>query len=183
MSLITFQDSLAIDTNVFCHLIDCRVNVGSHINELLRHILQNENSLIVDDEGRILAEYNCHLPAAIKGANDTGDEIFILRAWMNILQNPDMLIKVPLENDQIMQLLRKQIKPRRGSNDRIFVYVAFKQNKILISNDHHDIVGGFRRSKRSTRRKTIMRRAKRMRLRNFDFMNSRTAHKLINICE
>ena len=114
---------------MFCHLIDCRVNVRSHINELLLHILQNENSLILDDEGRILAEYNCHLPAAIKGASDTGDEIYILRAWSNILQNPDMLVKVPLENDHIMQFLKKQIKPRKGSNDRIFVYIALKQKQ------------------------------------------------------
>ena len=40
-----------------------------------------------------------------------------------------------------------------------------------------------RRSKRSKRRKLIMRRAKRMRLRNFDFMNSRKAYDLIKKCE
>ena len=153
MTFASYRNSLAIDTNVFLHLIDPDVNADAHINELLTHLLDNENSLIIDDEDRILTEYNRHLPGAIKGADQKGQEILILRAWVRVLQNPNRLLKIPLQNDQLMKMLRKKVRPRKGSNDRIFVYVAFKQRKFLVSNDKHDVVTGGNKNKKNPRRR------------------------------
>ncbi len=58
-----FQDAVAIDTNVFIHLLNPQENVESHINELLKNLQLAQVSLIVDESGRILGEYNNQIGA------------------------------------------------------------------------------------------------------------------------
>ena len=73
-----FQDAVAIDTNVFIHLLNPRENVESHINELLKNPQMAQVSLIFDEEGRILGEYNNQIGPMIMESDDMRDEIHIL---------------------------------------------------------------------------------------------------------
>ena len=82
MTSSPFQDAVAIDTNVFMHLLNPHENVGSHINKLLEYLQAQDAHLIIDSNNRILGEYNHHIAPIIVKNDDTRNEIYILRYWI-----------------------------------------------------------------------------------------------------
>ena len=150
-----FQGAVAIDTNVFIHLLNPQNNPDGHINRLLTHLSYEGAELLVDDGGRIAGEYNHLLGAAISGQDDR-NEIYILRYW--ILNAPRRSVEVS-GNDVLMTAIRRVIVEPSEAVDRVFVYVALKVGKILISNDEmHIVIGPLRESGQPARRARMLRR-------------------------
>lgn len=168
-----FQDAVAIDTNVFIHLLNPQSNPDGHINQLLTHLIGLGIALLVDDGGRIAGEYNHLLGAAISGQNDR-NEIYILRYW--ILNAPRRSVEVS-GNDALMTAISRVIIEPSEAVDRVFVYVALKAGKILISNDEMHIVTGPRRGSRQTARRDRMLR--RFATAGAEILTSQEAHALI----
>ena len=139
MSHFPFQDSVAIDTNVFQHLLNPQNNVGSHINKLLDHLIREKATLVVDDQGLIAGEYKQQLKRRLGESNDTRNEIQILRYWILYALRHQISFD---DNDELMAAIREVIIEVSENVDRGFVYVAFRWGTTLISNDLRHIVTG-----------------------------------------
>ena len=152
-------------------------NVNSHISELLGYLQDQQASLIVDDGKRISGEYLNELSETISQNDDVGNEISILRYW--ILYAPRIPVKVTL-NDNMMTAIRSVIIEPSENVDRIFVYVAFKQGNLLISNDlTHIVVGPTREASQGARRHRLLRQTRRMHSPGANILSSREAHAKI----
>ena len=133
-----FQDAAGIDTNVFSHLLNPQNNPDGHINSLLTHLFEQQVALLVDDGGRITGEYERSITPLIQRLDEARNERQILRYWMT--SAPSRKVEFS-EGDALMAGIR-QVISGDAAVDRIFVYVAFKEGKVLISNDKGDIVFG-----------------------------------------
>ncbi len=174
-----FQDAVAIDTNVYEHILNPQQNVDYHISELLTYLQDQQLKLIVDDDGRIFGEYLNQLEQLISQSDDVKDEILILRYW--ILLAPRISVEVTL-NDEMMNAIKNVITEVSENVDRIFVYVAFHQGRTLISNDQrHIVVGPPRERGQSERRVRLLRSTRRRRMRpdGADILTSQEAHAKI----
>ena len=172
MTDAAFEDCIAIDTNVFIHLFDSTWNTDSHINKLLEHFQQQCIELIVDDRGRIAGEYDHQITPRIQSSDDTRNEIQMLRYWMLFAPRK----KVRLDNrDRLMQAIRIVVIEPSENVDRIFVYVAFKAGKTLITNDLMHIVEG-PDTERTPRGQRLLRSTRRLRHRDADILTSREAY-------
>ena len=170
-----FQDAVAIDTNVFIHLLNPKENIKSHINELLKDLQTAQVSLIVDENGRILGEYNNLIGPMIRQSDDIRDEILILRYWT--LNCPRLTTKL-VHNDELMTAIRGVIVEPDQTVDRILVYVALRRGKALISNDRMNIVQG-PSSESTERRQRLLRNTRRFRSRGAEILTSMEAHARI----
>ena len=170
MSGTPFEGCVAIDTNVFLHLLNPQNNPGEHINQLLDHLDCQMIALIVDDKERISGEYNNKINPILLNSDDTREEIYILRSFFG--QNARRHKVSVTMNDDLMRAIRN-VMPT-DSTDRIFVYVAFKEGKILISNDRGDIVN---------RRQTLLNDTRQIRRRigstDAEILTSQEAHDRI----
>lgn len=170
-----FQDAVAIDTNVFIHLLNPQENAESHINELLKKLQMAQVSLIVDESGRVSGEYRNRIEPIIRESDDTRDEIYILRYW--ILNCPRLATKLVL-NDALMTAIRDVIVELDQAVDRILVYVALRQGKVLISNDRMNIVLG-PPSESTERRRRLLRNTRHFRSGDADILTSLEAYARI----
>ena len=168
------KDAVAIDTNVFEHILNPQENVDSHITELLSHLQERNVSLIVDQSGRVAGEYLNQLSALIGRSDDIGIEISILRYWIR------RACRIPITvtlNDNMMTAIRRVIIEPSENVDRIFVYIAFKRGNLLISNDRtHIVVGPVREAGQSERRSRLKRETRRTRQPGADILTSEEAH-------
>ena len=127
---------VAIDTNVFGQLGDCSENTCKHINNLLLFLIKHETYLLVDDGGKIAKEYKHHLnKQRFKEAYDKRDEVRIMEYWMH----PDRRKKVSVVNNELWVNIKSVIFEPNEVVDRILVYVAFINKRVLISNDNRHI--------------------------------------------
>ena len=166
-----FQDAVAVDTNVFEHILNPQENVDYHINGLLGHLQEQKARLIVDDGNRIFGEYNHRIGPIIQRSDDTRNEIYLLRYW--ILNAPRLPTAV-MGNDELMTAIKRVIIELPEAVDRIFVYVAFKQSRVLISNDRMNIVFG-PNSESSPRRDRLLHNARRY-AQGVDILTSQEAY-------
>lgn len=155
-----FKDAVAIDTNVFEHILNPQENVNNHISELLAYLQERNTYLIVDDGNRIYGEYDNKLTPMIENADDIGPELYLLRYWF--LDAPSKDVNVTL-NDSLMTRIKRVIHEPSENVDRIFVYVAFKRGNLLISNDrNHIVIGPDSEAGQSERRHRLIRETRRM---------------------
>lgn len=133
-----FADCVAIDTNVWVHLMNPQNNVEAHIFELLDYIRQRPIQLIVDDKGIIGREYRRSVFPRYNGLDETRNERYLLRYCLNA---PRRVVELD-ETDDLMQAISEVIIECGKLADRTFVYVAFKLGRTLVSNDMRDIVRG-----------------------------------------
>lgn len=139
MTQLLDRDEVAIDTNVFQHLLNPQDNVDSHINRLLEYLIRQGISLVVDGQGLIAGEYLQQLGRRLGESDDVGNEIRILRYWIRQAQRRSVSVN---ENDALMKAIYNVIIEVSENIDRTFVYVAFQQRAMLISNDLRHIVRG-----------------------------------------
>ena len=179
MTEFPLQESVAIDTNVFVHLLNPGWNTDAHINKLLGELIQRGLEgqillLIVDEHGRIEREYIRHVKPMLESQSVQGNELYILAYWMNI----DLRFRVHVvDNDLLMIEIKKTIYEASKQADRTFVYVAFKQGKILISNDKTDIIYGPAKENNMTpRRDRLLRGARRLLSPGADILTSQEAY-------
>ena len=173
MTTSPFQDAVGIDTNVFEHLLYPKHNVGNHINELLVHLQQRGITLLTDKSGRIAAEYKHRLADRIQRADDKGNEVYILRYWMQYAPRREITVNGA---DQLMQAIRQVIIEHAEAVDRIFVYVSLSQGRILVSNDEAHIVHGpSHQGRNGRRRRQLLRGSRGIRPRDGDILTSEEA--------
>ena len=172
-----FQDAVAIDTNVFEHLFDPQENTDLHITQLLTFLQELGAALIVDKGKRISNEYNHRIGTRIANQYDTRNEIYILRYWMEFAPRQEIEV---FGADNLMTGIRNVIIEIAEAVDRIFVYVAFRHGKPLISNDKVHIVDGpVTKRGRGPRRHRLLSETKRWRLTHpddSDILTSREAY-------
>ena len=134
-----FQHSVAIDTNVFVHLLNPEQNPDSHIHQLLEFLIIQGTALIVDEQGAIRREYERHVEPMLRGKSVVGNELYLLAHWTK----PEVQVRVSVaQNDALMRAIRKVIFELPKQADRTFVYVAFRSGRTLMTNDEADIVYG-----------------------------------------
>ena len=169
-----FQDAAAVDTNVFSHLLNPQNNPDGHINDLLAHLFEQQVALLVDDGGRITGEYERSITPLIQRLDEARNERQILRYWMAFA--PSRKVEVS-ERDDLMAGI-EQVISGDAAVDRIFVYVAFKEGKVLISNDERDIVFGSDRGRGYVpRRERLLQNTQDCRPPGADILTAREAYE------
>jgi hypothetical protein len=158
---------IAIDTNIFLHLLNPQNDAGSHIEQLLIQLQKSNYRLLVDSTDKISNEYQEFLGPLIRSTDDTGIQIFLMRIWMR----PELRDSVDLTStDHLMNSIRNVIPERNEHADRAFVYVACRRNCKLVTNDDTHIL---------PRRTEIRRKTRRDRGSSTDFISSREAWQQI----
>lgn len=154
-------DYIAIDTNVFEHLLNPQENTNNHIDTLLRTLTRDRVGLIVDDKKRIENEYKSRIEPMIRNtSNKNIQQLLLLRSWIVFQVGNRKRVSVS-NNDPLMTAIKGVITENEAV-DRIIVYVAFKSDRILITNDRRHVIEG-RPRERSERRKTLLRNTRRYR--------------------
>ena len=132
------SDAVAIDTNVFSHLTDKKVNADGHIGDLLSALMADNIRLLADDCGVIDGEYPLHLLTEKFLQSEPGrDEVYLLEYWLS----PDNREVVSVDNDDLLRKIERTIADGADEVDRMFVYVAFAKSRPLVSNDYKHISG------------------------------------------
>ncbi len=177
MTIPPFEGAVAIDTNIFEHLLNPRQNVDGHINSLLVHLQENDIALLVDDRERIAGEYNHHIGPIIQRVDDLSNEIYILRFWLLAASRISTAVYL---TDPLMMTIREVIMEPSEVVDRIFVYVALSHGKLLVSNDTmHIVFGPSGGGGRSTRRQRLLRNSRRLRPPGAGIVTSEEANDMI----
>lgn len=151
---------IAIDTNIFQHLLNPDMNSNSHIDKLLGCLIQSQYQLLVDSTKKIANEYRQIIIPIIRNIDETKPQLPLLRFWMN----PDIRHQVDLDQlDKLMQQIIKVIHEINEHADRAFVYIVCAADSLLVTNDRVHILG---------RRKELLRRTKKSRGPNTDIQSS-----------
>ena len=174
MSSEPFADCVAIDTNVWVHLMNPQNNIESHIFMLLDYIRQMQIQLIIDDKGVILGEYRRSVYPRYSGLDETSNERYLLRYCLNA---PRRIVELDALDD-LMKAIESVIDEPDKDADRTFVYVAFKIGRILITNDMRDIVRGTA-SESPQRRYRLLEATVGLRPDDADLLTSQEAHSKI----
>lgn len=171
------KDYVAIDTNVFLHLLNPQQNVNSHITKLLVHLQILGITHVVDAGERIQGEYLNQIGQILTRTDELGTEGDMLRYWI-IEANPR---KVPVNlQDGLMRTIRDVIIEPSEQVDRIFVYVTFQSGSVLISNDEtHIVVGPPGERGQRPRRDRLLRSTRRLRPNGADILTSMEAYEKI----
>ena len=175
MSTHPFQNEVAIDTNVFVHLKNPEQNPDRHIHHLLGVLAEQEVKLLVDAGGFINHEYEEHVITMMRGSSVDAGEVYLLQYFMDV----NLQRKVAADRrDRLMAAIREVIFEPSKNPDRTFVYVAFHEGKVLISNDWEDIVFG-PSNERRPRRDRLLRETRRRRPDGAEILTSQEAHATI----
>ena len=174
------KDYVAIDTNVFLHLLNPQENANSHITTLLGYLQTRGVVHVVDESRRIEGEYLNQIGQILPRIDELGTEGDILRYW--ITEATPRRVPVSLQDD-LMRAIRNVIIEPSEQVDRIFVYVAFQAGSVLISNDETHIVFGPRSETRQPpRRNRLLRTTRRLRSAGADILTSIEAYEKIRKC-
>jgi len=157
------MSSIAIDTNVFEHMLNPAENHDAHIDRLLAVLIQLRYRLLVDSTRKIGNEYQQMILPIVRNMDETRPHLPLLRYWMS----PEIRHEVTLDQmDSLMQSIRSVIFERSENADRAFVYVVCREDSTLITNDQMHIL---------SRRGILLKRTKRFRGRNAEIQSSRDA--------
>ena len=173
MNILT-QDFIAIDTNVFEHLFNPEKNVDNHISNLIERLRKDEIRLLVDGprkESRILGEYNERLSPYVNSSLQWGRAEWKLLRYFLFLPENFKVVDID-QQDDLMVSIKGIIGVRKGKpvTDRYFVYVAFKKDRALVTNDSGDILNN---------KGKLKRKAKTLRLKGADILSSQEAYERI----
>jgi len=130
------RNIIAIDVNVFEHLIDPRNNRDKHIHALFSQLMDDEIKLIVDDQGMISHEYDDRMTPRLDALDEESGEGILLRYWFDPENQKVVQVKL---TDELMRAIKRIVSTRKKA-DRFYVYVAFKEGRVLVTNDKKDIL-------------------------------------------
>ena len=160
------SDFIAIDTNVFEHLLSPKENNENHIGRLLASLASDEIRLLVDKEdGHIVKEYKHRLDRFLEKQSQGGgethqDHIGIFRYWFRPETHEGVAVD---KKGSLMRDIRK-IVDSGDIVDRTFVYVAIQKDRILVTNDRRDIIDiGKRPGKRRQELRRLARKSRKKR--------------------
>ncbi len=154
---------IAIDTNIFVHLLNPAVNYGSHIDKLLDQLIQLQYQLLVDSTRKIGNEYKQMIVPMFRNMDETSPQLPRLRFWMSLDNRHEVEL---VRTDNLMRQIKSIITEIDEHADRAFVYVACKKDSILVTNDDEHIL---------SRYDQILQKTERNREENTDFIDSREA--------
>ena len=177
MTQLLAQDEVAIDTNVFQHLLNPQNNTDSHINRLLEHLVRERTILVVDAQGLVASEYRQQLGRRLGESDSVRNEIQILRYWILRAQRRQVPVN---DDDDLMNAIYDVIEEVDENVDRAFVYVAFQQGTTLISNDLRHIVRG-PGNESEPRRERLISNTEGLRPDGADILTSQEAHAAIQV--
>ena len=166
------EDFIAIDTNVFEHLFNPEKNTDNHIWNLIERLYKDEIGLLIDSPGdprkgsRIMGEYDRRLLAYVKPRQEVGAESVLLKIFFENTK----LVEVDISQTDKLMVSIKGIIKAKPVTDRYFVYVAFKKERVLVTNDSDDIL---------SKKKELKHKAKTLRLKGADILSSQEAYKKI----
>ena len=169
------SDWIAIDTNVFGHLINPKHNSDKHIYNLLKQLKDDNIFLLVDDKQLMRKEYNKRIRQYIKEAYERQDERYILLYFIDRQNHKE--VPVSYAND-LMSAILKVISEKKDP-DRYFVYVAFNKDRVLITNDRKDMIDSDRKKgkKEGETRDKLRKIAKQYNFFKADIFDSKEAWK------
>lgn len=128
-------DSIAIDVNVFMHLMDARVK-DEHVRVLLRWLFNDKIMLLIDNKRKIFGEYKRHILPLFKQMDEGHPDSRLLTYWFL----PDNRKTVPINmTGELMTAITKVIPLEKGQ-DRFYAYVALHEGRVLVTNDKKDIL-------------------------------------------
>lgn len=130
------HDTIAIDVNVLRHLTNPQNNVERHIDALLRQLIQDGIRLLVDDKKEITSEYECQIRKRAEDMAEERGQRLLLLYWLSVDNHETVTVAM---TDELMSAITK-IVPEEKEADRFYVYVAFKRERILVTNDKKDIL-------------------------------------------
>ena len=173
-------NEILIDTNVFKHLCDKdpKFNPDGHVGVLLAVLAANSCVLLVDDAGLFRHEFQ-EIVAPQFNRSEIAGEIAILRYWA------DPGNQAPREitsNKQLIDLIKTVIIENERA-DRAFVYIAFSNGRVLVTNDEKHIVIGppTKKEKGGDRRNRLMNAAKKHVVNGAALLFSQEAHACLEI--
>ena len=139
---------IAVDTNVFLHLLNRQEDPDSHIDHLLIHLAREGYVLCVDSLGKISAEYQEKIEPALKDASDMGIARILLSHWM---KGERIQVTIDLQG-ALISAVKEVIPERNETVDRLFVAVSCTQPCALVTNDDTHILSRKRELRRKTRK-------------------------------
>ena len=157
------SDTVIIDSNIFEHFVGRHrdFNPDGHLGELLGRLLLDRIQLAIDLRGEIEREYQAIVEPMIRSGSQTGNELEVLRYWMN----PDNHTAVEVSAEgPLMKAIKSVLHETKEKVDRFFVAVAFTKGRILVTNDVLHIVEGPNHEKRLGHRRDRLRKAARKHL-------------------
>lgn len=143
-------DFVAIDVNVFEHLLNPAENIDGHITDIVGWVLLNGVAILVDSRRRIEGEYANRLVPYLQGARHKSERVLLER----LLRRPKYKRVQVDAKDALMTGINNlvSVASHKSNTDRYYVYVAFKAGRVLITNDKADILDNRRQLKRQTKR-------------------------------
>ena len=177
MTQLLSQDEVAIDTNVFQHMLNPQNNADFHINKLLEHLIRERTTLVVDGQGLVASEYQQQIGRRLGESDDVRNEVQILRYW--ILQAQRRQVPVN-DTDNLMKRISEIIIEVSENVDRAFVYIAFQRGRTLISNDMRHIVRGPTNESESRRARLLI-NTENLRPSGAQIRTSQEAHAAIQV--
>ena len=176
MNILT-KDFIAIDTNVFMHLFDSEKNTDDHILYLIERLRKDEIRLLIDgprEKSRIWGEYLARLSPYLNSSLQWGRAEWKLLRYFLLLPGNSKVVDID-QKDNLMVSIKGIIGMRKGEpvTDHFFVYVAFKKERVLVTNDRDDILSKKKELKRGARK------AKTLKLKGADILSSQEAYKKI----
>lgn len=177
MTQLAAWGEVAIDTNVFQHLLNPQNNADFHINGLLDRLIRERTTLVVDAQGLIASEYQQQLGRRLGESDNVGNEIQILRYWILRAQRHQVAVN---DDDDLMNAIYDIITEDSENVDRTFVYVAFRQGTTLVSNDLRHIVRG-PADESVPRRQRLISSTQGLRPEGTDILTSQEAHAAIQV--
>lgn len=130
------QDVIAIDANVLRHLTNPQNNVDGHISTLLRRLLQDGIRNLVDSQNEIARECEYQITRRTKNMAEGKAERILLVNWLSMDNRETVTVDM---DDALMSDITK-IVPEKEGPDRFYVYVAFKRERVLVTNDRKNIL-------------------------------------------
>jgi len=128
-------DSIAIDANVFMHLMDYRIK-DKHVYVLLNRLAKDKILLLIDDMKKIFNEYNRHILPRLQKMDEGFPTRILLVHWL--LPDNHKIVSINMTGE-LMTSITKIIPSQKGP-DRFYVYVALHEGRVLVTNDTKDIL-------------------------------------------
>lgn len=168
------KDFIAVDTNVFEHLFNPEKNTNDHILYLIGRLRKDKIRLLIDgprEKSRIRGEYYDRLSPYVNSSLQRGRAESVLLRYFLLLPENSKVVNVN-QKDDLMESIKGVIEVQKGKpvTDRFFVYVAFKKERVLVTNDSRDIL---------SKRKELKGKAKKRRLEGADILSSQEAYERI----
>ena len=168
------EDYIAIDTNIFVHLLE--PNRGSNIEKILLMLQKKNARLIHDSKNRIKGEYAQKILHHFQML-DYPDYQDIIDYWLD--QDADNLVVTVNQDDSLYKKIKGILKFQKKTVDRIFVYVALRENRTLITNDRSGIIDKNTKAKDGLRRRKLLRVTHKEKAKSANIYDSDEAYEIM----